>query len=215
MTVQADVQVNKDHYFRGYDTIDRFISYYYQVNLVKSLEVNTLLEIGVGNKTVTNCLKESGYKITTCDIDPELGVDYVADIRSLPFDNNSFDAVLAYEVLEHLPWEEVPSALKELHRVSKKHVLVSLPYSCAALEITIHFPLIKRLLNELFVDLIFIRLPYFFRRQKFDGEHYWEIGKKGHSIKTVRNLLRKHFVINKEVRPILKPIQYFFMLEKL
>ncbi len=209
-----DVQVKKEHYYKGYDSIDRFISYFYQVDLVKSLEVNSLLEIGVGNKTVTNYLREYGYTLTTCDIDPELATDYVADVRSLPFADNCFDAVMAYEVLEHIPWEEVPAALKELHRVSKRYVLLSIPYSCAAFELTVYFPLIKRLLNKPFVDLIFLRLPYFFREMKFDGEHYWEMGKKGFSLSAVRNLFRKRFTIHKEVRPTLKPIHYFFVLEK-
>jgi hypothetical protein len=215
VTDRLGIQVDRKHYFCGYDTIDRFISYFYQVDLVKSLNVSSLLEIGVGNKTVTNCLREYGYTLTTCDIDPALGVDYVADIRSLPFADNAFDAVLVYEVLEHLPWGEIPAALRELNRVSKKHVLVSVPYSCAAFEITVYFPLIKRLLNKSFIDLFFLRLPYFFRRQKFDGEHYWEMGKKGYSIQAVRNVLKQHFIIQKEVRPILKPIQYFFILQKI
>ena len=210
----ANKQVHKDHYFHGYDSIDRFISYFYQVDLVKSIAAKSLLEIGVGNRTVSNYLKEHGYSLTTCDIDPDLAPDYVADIRSLPFEDNSFDAVLAYEVLEHIPWEEVPAALKELQRVSKKYVLLSVPYSCAAFELTVYFPLIKRLLNKPFVDLIFLRLPYFFRKMKFDGEHYWEMGKKGFSLRAVRNLLKQHFTILKEVRPILKPIHYFFVLRK-
>lgn len=207
-------QVHSDHYFRGYDSIDRFISYFYQVDLVKSIDVVTALEIGVGNRTVSNYLKEHGYTLTTCDIDPDLKPDYVADIRSLPFDDNSFDAVLAYEVLEHLPWTEVPTALKELHRVSKKYVLISVPYSCLAFELTVYFPFIKRLLNKPFIDLIFLRLPYFFRKMEFDGEHYWEMGKKGFSIYAVRDILRKDFTIHKEIRPTLKPIHYFFILQK-
>lgn len=214
MAGRSDIQVKKDHYFQEYDSIDRFISYFYQVDLVKSLDVSSLLEIGVGNRTVSNYFKEHGYTLTTCDIDPDLDPDYVADIRSLPFEDNSFDAVLAYEVLEHIPWEEVPAALKELQRVSRRFVLLSVPYSCAAFEITVYFPLIKRILNKPFVNLLFLRLPYFFRKMHFDGEHYWEMGRKGTTLSVVRKLLEKCFTIQKEVRPILKPIHYFFVLQK-
>ena len=42
-------QVEKGHYHRAkYDDLERFISYYYQISLVRSLETENLLEIGVG-----------------------------------------------------------------------------------------------------------------------------------------------------------------------
>ena len=56
-----------------------------------------------------------------------------ASIYDIPFEDNSFDAVGCFEVLEHQV-DPVP-ALKELARVAKKHVIISVPhepYFCLA-----------------------------------------------------------------------------------
>lgn len=47
------------------------------------------------------------------------------DIYKLPYKDNSFDLVLSTEVLEHL--KEPEKALKEIIRVSKKYILLSVP----------------------------------------------------------------------------------------
>jgi SAM-dependent methyltransferase len=214
MSSNHTVQVPKSHYYNGYDGIDRFISYFYQVDLTKALQPQSILEVGVGNKTVTNYLRQHGLPITTCDLDASLEPDQVADIRALPVERESFDAVLAFEVLEHIPWDQVETALTELRRVTRKYVLLSVPYSSAVFELVVHFPLIQRLLKKPFVNVCFLRLPYFFRRIRFDGEHYWEMGRKGYSRKSFRKLLQGRFRIVREVRPILDSIHLFFVLEK-
>jgi SAM-dependent methyltransferase len=50
----------------------------------------------------------------------------VADARRLPFEDGRFDLVIACEVLEHLPDPE--HALAECARVSRRHVLASVPW---------------------------------------------------------------------------------------
>lgn len=44
----------------------------------------------------------------------------VADIRKLPFPDNYADYVELSHVIEHLPFDHVPIALKEIYRVMKK-----------------------------------------------------------------------------------------------
>lgn len=48
-----------------------------------------------------------------------------ASVYELPYKDNSFDLVLSTEVLEHL--EDPKKALKEIFRVSKKYILLSVP----------------------------------------------------------------------------------------
>ncbi len=50
----------------------------------------------------------------------------VADVRYLPFSSASFDLVVCLEVLEHVP--DAASGLRELLRVSRAYVLVSVPH---------------------------------------------------------------------------------------
>ena len=207
-------QVSKQHYCNDYDSAERFISYFYQCKLILDLNVKNGLEIGIGNRLTSNYLKNFGMKIITCDIDKELKPDHTADIRKLPFGNNKFDIVYAYQVLEHLPFEDFEIALSELYRVSKKYVVISLPVSATNFEFILKFPLLNKIFHKNYFDLFF-RIPYFFRKHKFDGQHYWELGSKGCSFNNVRKKLNKKFKILKELRPVLNSYHYFFVLEKL
>ncbi len=213
MSKKSNLQVPKEHYFGKYDDVTRFISYFYQIDLVRKLKPNNVLEIGIGNKTVANYLKQNGIRIDTCDFDKDLKPDYVADIRDLPFDDKSYDVVMACEILEHTPWEDVDKALSELYRVSKKYVLVSIPYSSACFELVLKFPFIGRIIKKPFLNLFF-RIPYFFIGIKFSGEHYWEMGRRDYPAKKIRDAFRKYFKILKEVRPIISSYHNFFILEK-
>jgi len=207
------VQVETDHYYYRYDTLSRFVSYFYQIDLTRALEPASVLEIGIGNKTVTNYLRQHAIHVTTCDFDKTLNPDYIADIRNLPFNENEFEVVLAFEVLEHLPWNDVDNALLELNKVTSKSAIISLPYHAAKFELIIKIPLINILFKREFLDLFF-RIPYSFHRIKFKGEHYWEIGYKGFPISLVRQKILTYFDIIKEVRPIMSTCHHFFVLKK-
>ncbi len=56
-----------------------------------------------------------------------------ADLGKLPFDDSRFDAVVATEVLEHIPTRADDTALDEMVRTARKWVLVTVPY-CEDLE---------------------------------------------------------------------------------
>ncbi len=202
-------QVLKEHYFKGYDTKERWVSYWYQINEVLWTNARKVLEVGVGNKTVSNYLKERGIKVTTVDINPDLKPDHVCSVIELTkcFKPNSFDVVLCAEVLEHLPFEYFGKALGELHSVTKRYVILSLPYAGANFCTSLKLPLTRRM------DLKF-KVPYFFLPHKFNGEHYWEIGKKGYPLKKILALLKKKFRIIKCYFPAEDMYHAFFVLKK-
>lgn len=214
MPSRLDIQVPSNHYFEPeYDDLTRFISYFHQIDLVRSLRPRNVLEIGVGNKTVANYLRHYGTEVATCDFDPELKPDCVADIRSLPFRDRSFHLVMACEVLEHLPWSEVEPTLRELHRTTERFVLLSIPHASASLELILRSPLPPRLLRTPFLS-VFLRIPLFFTRIRFTGEHYWEMGRRSYPVRKIRRTLRKYFEIHRELRPVLHSYLHFFVLEK-
>lgn len=215
MSKKYDVQVPKSHYFkRNYDDLQRFVSYFYQIDLTRSLGPKKVLEIGIGNKTVSNYLKSCGLSVTTCDIDKSLEPDFVSDIRELPFEDGAFDVVLACEILEHMKWEDAKDAIKELHRVSKKHVIISVPYpSMAYFEAIIKFPFIYRMLKRHSLNLFF-RIPIFYKKFVRSGEHFWEMGSRDYPIGRVRKALKERFHILREVRPQADSYHHFFVLEK-
>ncbi|MDO8467166.1 MAG: class I SAM-dependent methyltransferase [bacterium] len=211
-----DVQVNKTHYFRKkYDDLDRFISYFYQVDLSQEAisKEAKVLEIGKGNGFYSDYMKKLGYQVSTCDFDKDLSPDVVADIRKLPFPDNSFDLVTAFEVLEHLPFEDVEVALAELKRVSSGKVLISVPYKSTYFEMVLKFPFVRTILRRMFLDIHF-RIPLVFGGIKVSGQHYWEVDLFKTPLRKVRKVIRKFFAIEKEVSPVLDHYHRFFVLKK-
>lgn len=211
-------QKKKGHYFRSkYNNLERFVSYFYQINLVTDLakdkDKNRILEIGVGSGIISDYLKKSGFNITTCDFDKELGPDVVADIRQLPFNKDSFEIITAFEVLEHLPFEELNSALAEMKKISSKYVVISLPYRSTGFEIVFKFPGLRSLFRKDFVNWFF-RIPLKFGGIKVSGQHYWEMDGVNYRLDKIRSVIKKHFKIIKEIRPVLDNYRYFFILEK-
>ncbi|MEN2768753.1 class I SAM-dependent methyltransferase [Ornithinibacillus xuwenensis] len=88
---------------------------------------NRVLDVGCGDGYGTYKLNELGYKAVGADLSVEMITKakerlfdipfFQADIGNLPFQSNSFDAILCINVLE---WTEIPAlALKELRRVLK------------------------------------------------------------------------------------------------
>jgi len=210
MNEKIQKQVEKGHYEAQYDSLGRFISYHSQIQAVVEKNPESVLEIGIGNKTVSNYLKERGTKVTTCDFDKRLDPDKVGDIRDLPFEDEEFELVTAFEVLEHLPFEDFIKGLKELRRVTKKNVIISIPY------VTVNF-FGKMKLLPFFRPVYFLwrALEYRWKKHEFDGQHYWEMGKKGYSRTKIRQVINAAgFEIEKEFTPQLNPYHYFFVLKK-
>lgn len=178
-------QVEQGHYARGsYRSKDRWLSYFYQLQLVRNCKPVSVLEIGPGEGVVTEALRRDGVQVVTCDIDPNLRPDVVGSVTALPLENASFDLALAAEVLEHIRWQDVPAALRELSRVSRTHVVVSLPHPGQVFfSATFKLPLLRwRQLR--------LQIPFFWKEHAFNGEHYWELGKRGYPVRTFLALAR-------------------------
>lgn len=89
-----------------------------------------ILDAGCSGGAYVCLLRERGYSAYGMDLLSEEGkwntMWFLAgDSVNLPFKNESFDTVIAFEVLEHL--KEVDSAIKEFYRVCKKNIIVSVP----------------------------------------------------------------------------------------
>jgi hypothetical protein len=127
----SEIQVATTHYddWLQYHRKARWVSYWHQITEVLAVKPATCLEIGIGAGFVRDALTKQGLKVTTVDIDEGLGVDRVGDVRNLPCEDGEFDVVLCSQVLEHIPWAAVPSAVAELRRVCRTHSIVSLPQS--------------------------------------------------------------------------------------
>jgi len=186
----------RDHYLtESYDTKERFVSYWHQINEIIKLEPNKVLEVGIGNGFVSEYLKKKGLNVVTLDIDQALGPNIAGSILSMPFVSNSFDVVVCCQVLEHLPYGEFTRALRELHCISQKYIVLSLPDHTPVYRLNLELPKVKPIKKL---------IPHPFPRSthhKYDGEHYWIIGKSQYRLKRIESdIIRTGFKIIKSYR---------------
>ncbi len=204
----SEKQVPSEHYrFERYASVARWASYFWQLHLINSVSPESVLEIGVGDGVLGRYLKEiMKIDYTSVDIDPDLHPDIVADITALPIQAEAFDTVCAFEILEHLPFDTVPQALKELRRVSKRYVLVSVPDRRPYVQFTLKIPLLPKI-TKLF------RLP-FSRPGAYGRQHFWEIGWDLFSLRKVMDTFEDGFKIERHFTPYENPSHHFFLLKK-
>ena len=204
-------QVNRSHYGSSYAHPARWLAYGWQIKCLEQFRQAAwpaVLVIGVGDKVVPDYLVKTGWAVTTVDIDAELLPDKIGDVRRLPFPDGSFDAVLCAEVLEHIPWADLPMALAELQRVTRRGVVLSLPDARRTL---INFQLKLPYLPTI---KLFWQIG---RRQKaaLSAQHYWEIGRPGFALTTVRQALQSGGLrLTDEFTQAEVPTMRFFILEK-
>jgi ubiquinone/menaquinone biosynthesis C-methylase UbiE len=166
-----------------YNSKERFNSYWHQINEVLQLNPINVLEIGVGNGFVSKYLKDAGVKIDTLDIDVRLNPDIAGTVLDIPIINESFDLVICYEILEHLPFSEFNKALSEIYRVSQQYVILSLPDISPAYRWYLELPKIRS---------IKCLIAHPLRRSvnhKSCTDHFWEIGYKNYSLESIQSVL--------------------------
>jgi ubiquinone/menaquinone biosynthesis C-methylase UbiE len=200
------IQVKKDHYdFLKYNEKHRFMSYYYQLKLIYESNPSTILEIGVGSNFIGRQLVKD-FKYTSLDIDRALKPNVVGSVINMPFQNDTFDLVVCFQTLEHLPFKNFQKALEEIKRVSKRDVIISLPYANNYVSLRFNCHKINFNFN--------ITVPKFYKKHVFDGQHYWEIGKRNYSKLKFKKIIEKHFVIKKTLNPPENKYHLFYVLEK-
>lgn len=181
---KPEIQVAAEHYFQGYDHQERWRNYWHQIEVVHHYRPETILEIGVGNKTVSNYLKAQKYDLETLDFDPELKPDHTGDLRSVRLPA-TYEMVMCCEVLEHLPLKDFSVALENLGRLTEQYLLISLPQRVLPFHFRLKLPKLPAL--EFFFCLP--RLPRV--RFEFDGEHYWELEVRGATSKKILSMVRE------------------------
>ncbi len=201
-------EINYPYLNISYDSKRRFCGYWHQIDEIIAIKPKKILEIGVGSGFVTSYLKNRGFNIVSLDILQDLNPNAVGSVLDLPFREDAFNTVSCCEVLEHLPYSEFSRALNELHRVSQRQVVLSLPDDTSVYKFDIQLSKIM-LVKKVFSN-------YFHKPEthKFDGHHYWEIGKDNFPLKKIiRKIRQARFEIINSYRVFERPIQRFFILK--
>ena len=91
----------------------------------------TKLNLGAGDTKFEGYLSVDKY---------DKAADVQADLADLPFEDNSVESIIAYQVIEHIPYNETEQMFKEMYRVLKPggEALIECPdIEYAAMEICI------------------------------------------------------------------------------
>lgn len=202
------VSKKKRYYDFAYESLPRWGSYWHQIHEVLARDPKTVLEVGVGNRVVTEYLQNAGPAVTTLDVEEELSPDVIASVTSIPLPDESHDVVLAAEVLEHLPFEDFPKALAEINRVTRRWAVISLPHWGSVFAVALKIPLLPWLRFAW-------KLPGWKRHHLSKNGHYWEIGKAGYPLRRIKKAMREAgFVIVKDYLIVEYPYHHFFVLER-
>ncbi len=105
------------------------------ISFARKYAGNEILDLGCAVGNYSRRLASLGYRVKGADINPEYiriarerGVDaYTVEGDVLPFPDKSFDSVLLFEVVEHLP--DPDRVLREAGRVARKNVILTTPNS--------------------------------------------------------------------------------------
>jgi len=107
-------------------------------SLIQDLPIDTCLEIGSGEGYIIDYIlstkpeiqiigSDIGFSVVSlAKTDRQFVKWCVSDGKNIPITENSFDIVFACEVLEHI--DKPIDVLKEINRVSKKYVIISVPF---------------------------------------------------------------------------------------
>lgn len=207
----AEVQVDKEHYELKHEV--SFLNAFNQLKDIlflvneKKLSNPKILIIGVGDNILATLLRHKfGFYVRTMDIDKDLDPDAVGSVDNLKDAvQEEFDIIVCAHVLEHLPSDRFEASLRQIHKASK-YSLIYLPIAKFGL-------LFEFGLHPIFKKRISLLSTWFFKSHRFDGQHYWEIGTRGFSLKKTRKYLRKYFVIVNEYNAENWLYSYNFILE--
>ncbi|WP_045215322.1 class I SAM-dependent methyltransferase [Desulfonatronovibrio magnus] len=198
---------NPEYDFAGYDHKRRFMSYWYQIREIVKLSPGRVLEIGIGSGQTSAFLRSQGLKVVTMDIDQKLKPDLAGSCMQIPLRTECFDVVACFQVLEHLPFEYLEQSLEEIHRITRQWAVLSLPDASRALSLTLKAPGLKNI-------EVLVPIPWPVREHHFDGEHFWEINKKGFGLDKVVHVMKKNFKLSSTFRSHENPYHRFFVLQK-
>ena len=110
---------------------------YLAATLIKYFKFKTILDAGFGMGHIVRNFLNLGYKVKGVEISEDAIKHFVPDLKSkkivvkaglekLPFRSDAFDLVFCSDVMEHIPMFDVVASIKELIRVTKRYLVLTI-----------------------------------------------------------------------------------------
>ena len=109
-----------------------------RITIIHSLipiDTTSLLDVGCGKGDVINALLKNNPTLRIMGVDPFIeAIQYLnvpgvqATLPNIPFPDKHFDLVICLQVLEHLGDQDFLPSVLEIQRLSKKYVIIGVPY---------------------------------------------------------------------------------------
>ena len=121
-------KLSRKYYLQQLDCLNWF-RYYCLVKNVIRLGGKNILEIGTGSGLVNTYLEPIVNNYKVLDINPNLYPDFLDDIRIYNKKlKNKFDIIIAADVLEYMPFGDLPKAIENIFSYLKKKQFVYINY---------------------------------------------------------------------------------------
>ena len=88
----------------------------------------TMLDVGCGRGEMVRIAQNMGFDAFGIEASRKMCDDmkvFFGTAQNIPFDDNAFDVVTMFDVLEHIPEQDIAQVLSELNRVAKKTVIIT------------------------------------------------------------------------------------------
>ena len=148
---------------------EHWLSYWHQIKLMlESLEAkDSMIELGIGSGFTSNYLRSKNIDVLTVDIDKNKSPDIVSDAISFK-PNKNYDHFCAFEVFEHMKFEEMENVLKNIKSKIDKNIFISVPiYKKTPINIELKFKSCWKSIT--------VKTP---KTSIIDPHHQWELNYK-------------------------------------
>lgn len=182
---EQTVPATKNYVSPAYMRPDVLSSVGVQMQLCGQTGTTSFIEVGSGARLLTWLLQQNGFTAHSVDIDVDFGPDIVAALPRIPLKDSAVETSLCFQVLEHMPFEQLGSNLAELARIASRYVIISLPDFNRPRLRTLHTPLSIRVKHVTKIILGYVpfapdqwkRLRM--KKPRISPHHFWEINYAG------------------------------------
>jgi len=184
-----------------YLDIGRLYSFIFQLIYAMSCEPRRILYVGKATGIAPYLLSQcpEGPKVITLDIEEKFEPDIVGSVLDIPLEDLDVDVTVCGQVLEHLPFEDFMPALKEMRRVTRERLVLSLPDRRLFFGMRVKIPLLKFNWRFSLPKLPPGQMP----ADKFEkAGHYWEVGHSGTEMKVIKQKIREAGWVINEIRRV-------------